>query len=193
MCWQRSFNIGLIEKAAVAVGTTTDGSWAGPLTVSAATGRHPVVCASAHDHRRLQGVRSVPFTRSVPQQTGQARAGWVGQSAPSSVTKAAFRPSPLALRRRQDHRALGRTSDSRNPARTSRCARNGQRHRAVSGCAICRSGHRARAECVAGLYHQRDAPAVASGTAAAAHRHRCEGPDRDITAAGSRSLGLCCR
>lgn len=81
----------LLVKAAVAAGTTTDATWAGPLAVA-----QPLVNEFLELLRpetligRIPGLRQVPFNVSVPSQTGGGTYGWVGQGAPKPVTAAAF-------------------------------------------------------------------------------------------------------
>lgn len=78
-------------KAAVAAGTTTDATWAGPLVVV-----QPLVNEFLELLRPRTlidsnpGFRKVPFNVSVPAQTGGGTYGWVGQNKPKPVTSAAF-------------------------------------------------------------------------------------------------------
>lgn len=81
----------LMVKAAVAAGTTTDATWAGPLAVA-----QPLVNEFLELLRprtligRVPGLRQVPFNISVPSQTTGGTFGWVGQGAPKPVTKMDF-------------------------------------------------------------------------------------------------------
>lgn len=81
----------LMVKAAVAVGTTLDATWAGPLVVA-----QPLVNEFLELLRpqtligRIPGLRNVPFNVSVPSQTGGGTYAWVGQGAAKPVTAAAF-------------------------------------------------------------------------------------------------------
>src|SRR6185436_17832230 len=81
----------LMVKAAVAAGTTTDSTWAGPLAVA-----QPLVDEFLELLRprtllgRIPGMRQVPFNVSVPSQTTGGTYGWVGQNKPKPVTKADF-------------------------------------------------------------------------------------------------------
>lgn len=81
----------LLVKAAVAVGTTTDSTWAGPLAVA-----QPLVDEFLELLRprtligRIPGLRQVPFNVSVPTQTTGGTYGWVGQNKPKPVTKADY-------------------------------------------------------------------------------------------------------
>jgi HK97 family phage major capsid protein/HK97 family phage prohead protease len=78
-------------KAAVASGTTTDATWAGPLAVA-----QPLVDEFLELLRprtligRVPGFRQVPFNVSVPSQTGGGTYSWVGQGNAKPVTSAAF-------------------------------------------------------------------------------------------------------
>ena len=79
-------------KAAVAAGTTTDATWAGPLAVAQPLVNEflellrprPILGASAARFRQ------VPFNVSVPSQTGGGTYSWVGQGNAKPVTSAAF-------------------------------------------------------------------------------------------------------
>jgi HK97 family phage major capsid protein/HK97 family phage prohead protease len=81
----------LMVKAAVAAGTTTDATWAGPLVVA-----QPLVNEFLELLRpttligRIPGLRPVPFNVSVPSQTGGGTYAWVGQGLSKPVTSAAF-------------------------------------------------------------------------------------------------------
>jgi HK97 family phage prohead protease len=78
-------------KAAVAAGTTTDATWAGPLAVA-----QPLVNEFLELLRprtiigRVPGFRQVPFNVSVPSQTGGGTYSWVGQGNAKPVTSATF-------------------------------------------------------------------------------------------------------
>lgn len=78
-------------KAAVAAGTTTDATWAGPLAVV-----QPMVNEFLELLRpktlidSVEGFRRVPFNVSVPAQTGGGTYSWVGQGNAKPVTSAAF-------------------------------------------------------------------------------------------------------
>lgn len=78
-------------KAAVAAGTTTDSTWAGPLAVA-----QPLVNEFLELLRprtiigRVPGFRQVPFNVSVPSQTGGGTYSWVGQGNAKPVTSATF-------------------------------------------------------------------------------------------------------
>jgi HK97 family phage major capsid protein/HK97 family phage prohead protease len=81
----------LMVKAAVAAGTTTDATWAGPLVVS-----QPLINEFLELLRprtllgRIPGLKQVPFNVTVPTQTTGGTYGWVGQNKPKPVTKADY-------------------------------------------------------------------------------------------------------
>jgi HK97 family phage major capsid protein/HK97 family phage prohead protease len=81
----------LMVKAAVAVGTTTDSTWAGPLVVS-----QPLIDEFLELLRpktllgRIPGLKQVPFNVSIHSQTTGGTYGWVGQNKPKPVTKADY-------------------------------------------------------------------------------------------------------
>lgn len=81
----------LMVKAAVAAGSTTDATWAGPLAVV-----QPLVNEFLELLRprtligRIPGMKQVPFNVSVSSQTTGGTYGWVGQNKPKPVTKADY-------------------------------------------------------------------------------------------------------
>src|SRR6185436_17860982 len=81
----------LMVKAAVAVGVSTDATWAGPLVVS-----QPLIDEFLALLRprtllgRVPGLKQVPFNVTVPAQTTGGTYGWVGQNKPKPVTKADY-------------------------------------------------------------------------------------------------------
>jgi HK97 family phage major capsid protein len=81
----------LMVKAAVAAGTTSDSTWAGPLVVS-----QPIIDEFLELLRprtllgRIPGLKQVPFNVTVPSQTTGGTYGWVGQNKPKPVTKADY-------------------------------------------------------------------------------------------------------
>lgn len=77
-------------KAAVAVGTTTDSTWAGPLVVTQPLNEFLELLRPRTLLGRIPGMRQVPFNVSVPTQTTGGTYGWVGQNKPKPVTKADF-------------------------------------------------------------------------------------------------------
>jgi HK97 family phage major capsid protein/HK97 family phage prohead protease len=77
-------------KAAVAVGTTTDATWAGPLVVTQPLNEFLEMLRPRTLLGRIPGLRQVPFNVSVPRQTTGGTYGWVGQNKPKPVTKADY-------------------------------------------------------------------------------------------------------
>ena len=77
-------------KAAVAVGTTTDSTWAGPLVVTQPLNEFLEMLRPRTLLGRIPGLRQVPFNVSVPSQTTGGTYGWVGQNKPKPVTKADY-------------------------------------------------------------------------------------------------------
>lgn len=78
-------------KAAVAAGTTTDATWAGPLAaVQPMVNEFLELLRPATLIDSVQGFRKVPFNVSVPAQTGGGTYSWVGQGNAKPVTSAAF-------------------------------------------------------------------------------------------------------
>ena len=65
-------------KAAVAVGTTTDATWAGPLVVTQPLNEFLELLRPRTLLGRIPGLRQVPFNVSVPTQTTGGTYGWVG-------------------------------------------------------------------------------------------------------------------
>lgn len=77
-------------KAAVAAGTTTDSTWAGPLVVTQPLNEFLELLRPRTLLGRIPGLRRVPFNVSVPTQTTGGTYGWVGQNKPKPVTKADY-------------------------------------------------------------------------------------------------------
>lgn len=77
-------------KAAVAVGTTTDSTWAGPLVVTQPLNEFLEMLRPKTLIGRIPGLRQVPFNVSIPTQTTGGTYGWVGQNKPKPVTKADY-------------------------------------------------------------------------------------------------------
>jgi HK97 family phage major capsid protein/HK97 family phage prohead protease len=83
--------IELYLKAAVAPGTTTDPTWAGPLVpTTVITSEFIELLRPATVIGRVPGLRTVPFNAAVPMQTGGGTYNWVGEAKPKPVTAAAF-------------------------------------------------------------------------------------------------------
>jgi HK97 family phage major capsid protein/HK97 family phage prohead protease len=77
-------------KAAVAVGVSTDATWAGPLVVTQPLNEFLELLRPRTLIGRIPGLRQVPFNVSVPSQTTGGTYGWVGQNKPKPVTKADY-------------------------------------------------------------------------------------------------------
>jgi HK97 family phage major capsid protein/HK97 family phage prohead protease len=78
-------------KAAVAAGTTTDATWAGPLApTQTAVNEFLELLRPRTLIGRVPGFRQVPFNTAVPSQTGGGTYSWVGQGNAKPVTSAAF-------------------------------------------------------------------------------------------------------
>jgi HK97 family phage major capsid protein len=77
-------------KAAVAAGTTTDTTWAGPLVVTQPLNEFLEMLRPKTLLGRIPGFRYVPFNVSIPTQTTGGTYGWVGQNKPKPVTKADY-------------------------------------------------------------------------------------------------------
>lgn len=88
----------LAIKAAVAAGTTTDATWAGPLApLTNLASEFLEFLRPATILGKVPGLRSVPFNVTVPAQTGGGTYGWVGQGAPKPVGKLAFTSTSLGI------------------------------------------------------------------------------------------------
>lgn len=77
-------------KAAVAIGTTTDPAWAGPLAVAPLVEPLRLAVQASSLLARISGLRQVPFLAPVPRQTASASFAWVGQNAMKPVTKLSY-------------------------------------------------------------------------------------------------------
>jgi HK97 family phage major capsid protein/HK97 family phage prohead protease len=88
----------LVLKAAVAAGTTTDATWAGPLApiTPLASDFLPLLRAQTI-LGKVDSFFRVPFNVSVPAQTGGGTYQWVGQGAPKPVGKLAFATITLGI------------------------------------------------------------------------------------------------
>jgi len=80
--------VGLVFKAAVAAGTTTDATWAGPLApLMPLTSEFLELLRPATILGKVPGFRHVPFNVTIASQTGGGTYQWVGQGAPKPVGK----------------------------------------------------------------------------------------------------------
>src|SRR5262245_7265198 len=88
----------LALKAAVTAGTTTDATWAGPLAPLKPLQDEFLEYLRPQTSRgKIPNLHRVPFTISIPQQTGGGTYGWVGQGAPKPVGKLTFGTVTLAI------------------------------------------------------------------------------------------------
>jgi HK97 family phage major capsid protein len=87
--WEDSTpQVGLVFKAAVAAGTTTDATWAGPLApLMPLTSEFLELLRPATILGKVPGFRRVPFNVTIASQTGGGTYQWVGQGAPKPVGK----------------------------------------------------------------------------------------------------------
>jgi HK97 family phage major capsid protein len=82
----------LRTKAAVAAGTTTDATWAGPLAQYGIAGEALALLRGASIIGALEGrMRRVPFRTKVPRETGSGTSGaWIGQGLNTPIAAAAY-------------------------------------------------------------------------------------------------------
>lgn len=89
--WPHSAASTLITKAAVAPGTTTDGTWAGPLaSVKPLQDAFVAIARSASLLGRIPGLRRVPFNVKVPTETSGANYQWVPENGPKPASAMSF-------------------------------------------------------------------------------------------------------
>lgn len=87
----RSHNLDLIQKAAVAPGTTTDATFAAPLvSLRTLTDAFLEYSRPATIIGKIPNLRRVPFNISVSAQSGGGTYGWTGEGAPTALTQATF-------------------------------------------------------------------------------------------------------
>lgn len=80
-----------VLKAAVAAGTTTDATWAGPLVqYQNLAGEFIEYLRPLTIIGRIPGLRRVPFKVKIPRQTGAASVNWVGEGKVKPLTSIAF-------------------------------------------------------------------------------------------------------
>jgi len=82
--------VALALKAAVAAGTSTDATWAGPLVNQNIANDFIELLRPATIMGKIPNWRKVPFNTKVPAQTAGGTYGWVGEAKPKPVTKLAF-------------------------------------------------------------------------------------------------------
>jgi len=88
----------LLLKAAVAAGTTTDATWAGPLApYKPMQDEFIEYLRPATIIGKVPNLRRVPFMISVPAQTGGVTAQWVGEKVPKPVGALAFSTVTLGV------------------------------------------------------------------------------------------------
>lgn len=86
----------LVLKSAVAAGTTTDPSWAGPLVPYQNMASEFIeLLRPATIVGRIQGFRRVPFNVNIPGQTTGSSVGWVGEGKPAPVSALSFDTTSL--------------------------------------------------------------------------------------------------
>jgi HK97 family phage major capsid protein len=82
--------VDMLKRAAVAAGTTTHATWAGPLVQPNIVNEFLELLRPATIIGRLQGLRQVPFNIAMPAQTAGGTYSWVGEGVAKPVTAAAF-------------------------------------------------------------------------------------------------------
>lgn len=83
--------VGIVLKAAVAAGSTSDTTWAGPLVqYNDMTSEFIELLRPQTIIGRLSGVRRVPFNIRIPRQTAGTSGQFVGEGAPTPVRKLDF-------------------------------------------------------------------------------------------------------
>lgn len=80
-----------LTKGAVAAGSTSDATWAAPLTAARQL-VDPILSLIQQQSLlgRIPGLRSAPFNCDVPAQTGAGGFAWVGEGIPKPITKFPF-------------------------------------------------------------------------------------------------------
>jgi len=89
--------VALYLKAAVAPGTTTDATWAGPLVNQNISNEFIELLRPATILGKIPNLRTVPFNTKVPSQTAGGTYGWVGEAKPKPVSKLAFASTSLGV------------------------------------------------------------------------------------------------
>ncbi len=90
--------VGLMLKAAVAAGSTTDATWAGPLAVAKpSTTEFLELLRPSTLIGKISNFRNVPFNISVPSQTAGGTYQWVGQGAPKPIGTLQFSAVTLGI------------------------------------------------------------------------------------------------
>jgi len=91
----RAIHADLLQKAAVAVGSTTDSTWAGPLGAATPLKQGFIQLVRSSTVLGELNIRRVPMQVSMPVETGGATFTWVGENAPKRLSAGAF--STLSL------------------------------------------------------------------------------------------------
>lgn len=89
--------IALHLRAAVAAGTTTDGTWASPLVPTNFLSEFLELLRPKTLLGRIPGLKRVPFNISMPSQTAGGTYQWVGEGKAKPVTKATFGTVTLGM------------------------------------------------------------------------------------------------
>jgi HK97 family phage major capsid protein len=82
--------VSLALKAAVAPGTATHATWAGPLVNQNIANDFIELLRPATVIGQISGFRNVPFNTKVPSQTAGGTYGWVGEAKPKPLTALSF-------------------------------------------------------------------------------------------------------
>ena len=87
----RADPMGIMAKAAVGPGTTTDATWASPLVAyNVMASEFIELLRPLTIIGRIPGLRRVPFNIQMPATTSGTSVGWVGENAPKPVSAMAF-------------------------------------------------------------------------------------------------------
>jgi HK97 family phage major capsid protein/HK97 family phage prohead protease len=89
--------VALALKAAIAPGTATDATWAGPLVNKNISSDFIELLRAATILGKIPNFRNVPFNTQVPTQTAGGTYNWVGEAKPKPLTKAAFGSTSLGI------------------------------------------------------------------------------------------------
>lgn len=89
--WKDTPEVGQVLKAAVAEGTTSNSTWAGPLVqYQDLVGEFIELLRPATILGRMDSLRRVPFNVRIPRQTAGITGAFVGEGAPAPVNKLEF-------------------------------------------------------------------------------------------------------
>ena len=89
--------VALALKAAVAAGNTTDATWAKPLVANSISTDYIPLVDAASILGKVKGLYSVPFNVTIPAQTVDGSAQWVGELKPKPVTSLGFGSESLGF------------------------------------------------------------------------------------------------